>query len=108
MLTAQEARRSQKETFTLRGRVIDAINSTVKSNESEVTIKGLHLSEELSRELENKGYFVNGNVISWYEMESKEELQEALAERVSLSPEAEVEATSGVIGDMPDPNKEEK
>lgn len=108
MLTAQEARRLQKESFTLRGRVVDAITAAAKRNESEVVIPRLNLSDKLRRELENKGYFINGNVISWYEISGdvKEDIKQALRSvDVEISDSTE---SASIISDGTNPNKEQK
>ena len=65
MITASEARRLQKEVYTLRGTIIDSINLAVKNNESQVSINNLNLTDNVRSELVNKGYLVQGNIISW-------------------------------------------
>lgn len=80
MLTAAEARKLQLESFTLRGKVIDAITSAAKRNESEVVIPNLNLRHQVLTELETKGYFVQGNVISWAITDSVEVVGTVVAE----------------------------
>lgn len=72
MLTAIEARKLQEESFTMRGRVLDAIRAAAKEDYSEVVVANLNLSPEDRKEFEKAGYFITGSLISWAKPETEE------------------------------------
>lgn len=71
MFTASDARKLQNapEIHHTKGQLIDFIKSSIKQdrNCTQVSLEGWNLSAQTKKELDDVGFLINNNILSWKE-----------------------------------------